>query len=92
MKGLRIAQLMLFLLAAKIAPDRETIVLPFGDRREPAKEAYGRTVKLVTPGPPAAFDHGPHPASDPEAQIAPEGHARTMPLNTVPAPLSFSGA
>jgi len=45
---------------------------------------YGVTVKLVTPGP-ATFDHGPQPLSEPKAQLAPAGQARTMALYTVGA-------
>jgi len=59
--------------------------------REPVSAPYGVTVKLVTPGPPGALDHGPHPASDPDTHVAPAGHARTIPLYTVPAPAPVSG-
>jgi len=52
---------------------------------------YGVTVKLVTPGPPGALDQGPHPASEPDAHVAPVGHARTIPLYTVPPPLPVKG-
>ncbi len=49
------------------------------------------TVKLVTPGPPGAFDQGPHPSSDPDTHVAPAGHARTIPLYGVPSPDPVSG-
>src|SRR5687767_2939805 len=40
---------------------------------------YGMTVNVFPPGP-AWFDHGPQPASEPGAQVAPAGQARAMAL------------
>src|SRR5687768_12598474 len=43
---------------------------------------YGTTVKVLPPGP-ASFDHGPQPASEPGAHVAPAGQARAIALYVV---------